>query len=262
VKKIRQNQSGLAHLALIILVVVVLGVIGFVGYTVMNKNKKTTPSLAGTALTKAAKDDCEKKNDKNICKFFTSWKASTKYRMTATDPSGAKSVYEADGNKSHIVTTGETSFEVITIDKTTYTKAGSVWYKQTIKQPDQDVASNYKEDFKEPADDSSAKPTEDKTVYKSLGKEACGKLTCFKYEIVDPSAADEKQYIWFDDKDFQLRRSRTENKDGVSEQTFEYSNVTINTPSPVKELGPNQYIMPGQSEPATLPSAADLNADQ
>lgn len=249
-----QNQRGAAHLVIIIIVVIViLAALGFAALRAFNNNSNTVESAA----TKAALDECAKENDKNICKFYASWKVDTKYRMTSTDPSGTTSIFEVDGNKNHVKTTGQMEYDVITIDKTTYTKAGSVWYKQTIKDPSQDVSSTYKTDFKDPGT-SSTQTTADKTTYKDLGKEACGKLTCFKYEIVDPAQANVKQYIWFDDKDYQLQRSRTESPNGTSEQTFEYSNVSINVPSPVKELGANQYIIPGQTEPATIPSASDL----
>lgn len=261
-KRVGHNQSGIAHVVIVLLVVAVLGGIGAAGYIVMTKNKKASPEAAlNTAVAKAAKEECKKLDDKDLCKFFSSWELSKKYRMSSTDPGGSKSVFELDGDKSRITMTGgEYSMDVITIDKTTYTKAGDVWYKQTIKTPDQDVAKDYKQDFAEPEE--STETTEDKTTYKSLGKEACGNLTCFKYEVVDPAHADEKQFIWFDTKDYQLRKSRSETKDGVSEQTYEYTNVKISVPSPVKELGPNQYIVPGQSEPMTLPSAADLGAEQ
>jgi len=238
-----------------VLAVVVVGAIGFTAFKIAGK--KGTDNLAANlnpALSEAAKAECEKHNDKDLCKFFMNWKASETYRMTTTDETGATSLFEIDGNKSRVSMSGEMSYEVITIDKTTYTKAGDVWYKQTTTDQNTDVTSDYKIDFDDPSDESTA---EDKTTYKSLGKEACGNLTCFKYEVIDPEQADEKNFIWFDDKDYQLRRSRTETPEGASEVTFEYTNVTINEPSPVKELGPNQYIIPGQSEPATMPSASD-----
>lgn len=255
--RFQTDQRGVAHLALIVLVVVVLGAIGAAGWYVMNKNTKSAPAAQETALT-AAKEECEKENDKDICKFFSSWKVSKKYRMTSTDPSGAKSIFAVDGDKSHISMTGELTYEVITVDKTTYTKSGETWYKQTIKTAEQDVSSDYKVDFDEPADESKPEETKSTTTYMKIGKEACGKLTCFKYEIVDTAKADEKQYIWFDDRDYQLRRSQTVNAEGTSEQTFEYDNVTVKIPSPVKELGPNEYLVSGQAEPMTLPTASDL----
>lgn len=247
-KNFSKNQSGVAHVALLALVVVVIGAVGFVGWKVYTN--KNSSGDASTEVQKAARDDCEKENDKDICKFLTSWNASGKYRMTTTE-GGEKSVFEVDGDKTRILIGGEKSYEVITIDKTTYTKAGSVWYKQTIKDPKENVSNDYKMDFEEPAEGEETKNT---TTYKSLGKEACGDLQCFKYEVVDSERPKEKQYFWFDDKDYLLRKIRTESNGAISEQVYEYDNVSISEPSPVKELKENQYILPGASEPVTMPS--------
>ena len=255
-KRLQNNQNGLAQVALIIIAVLVVGVIGFTAYRLTQKKDNTAGNDVDNALSEAARAECEKQNDKDLCKFFTNWKASEQYRMTSTDSSGAKSVFEIDGNKTRMVMAGEMNYEVISIDQTTYTKAGDVWYKQTAATPDQANPNDYRVDFDEPAEEGETAP--DKTTYKSLGKEACGSLNCFKYEVIDPDNTNEKNFIWFDDKDFKLRRSLTETSEGTSEMTFEYDNVKVSEPSPVKELGPNQYIVPGQTEPMTMPSAADF----
>ena len=63
-----------------------------------------------------------------------------------------------------------------------------------------------------------------------------GLCTFRKYEVVDPKATDEKEYIWFDDGVHQLRRTRTENREGFSEQTFEYGGAAgIEPAGPVVE---------------------------
>jgi outer membrane lipoprotein-sorting protein len=255
----RHNQQGIGHLLLIVLLIVVLGGIAGIGYVVMNKTKeKTAETALNTAAKAVAKAECTKLNDKDLCKFYSSWEISKKYRMVSTGPDGAKSTIEIDGDNTRFAVTGETPYEYVIIGGDTYTKAGSTWYKQSkaATTPDTTTDTDYKVDFDEPTDDTS---TPDKTKYTKVGKEACGSLTCFKYEVVDPTAeAGSKEFIWFDDKDYQLRRVQSVTKEGTSETTFEYSNVSVKTPSPVKELGPNQYIIPGQSEPATMPSAADF----
>lgn len=252
-KKYRSDERGVAHVEIIIIAVVVVGLIGFIGWRFLSANQKPSDNAGlDKASQLAISTECKKLNDDDICKFFSSWKASNTYRMVSTQ-SGSTSTFEIDGDKSRISVTGESPYDVITIGKTTYTKAGDTWWKQTIKEPEQDVAKDYKQDFSEPSTDES-KPEEDKTTYKKITKEACGNLQCFKYEIIDPSQTDTKEFIWFDDKDYQLRKQRSEGPDGVSETTFEYSNVKISEPSPVKELGPNQYIVPGQAEPMTMPS--------
>ena len=255
-KKISSDNRGIAHLALIAVIVVVVAAVGFAAYRVMNQDKDTTGSAStGKQSTEVPCDS----DDKDLCKFFSSWKANKQYRMTTKTDGKDAGVYEIDGDKSRVVMNMEGSkYEVITIDKTTYTKAGSTWYKQTNKETEDDVAKDIKPDFEEPKDEDQGEATAPKTSYKKIGKEACGDLTCFKYQVVDADAeANEKQFIWFDDKDYQMRRSLTETKEGTMEMTFEYSGVSISEPSPVKELGPNQYIVPGQSEPVTIPTGGD-----
>ena len=250
-----KDQKGSAHLIIIIVaVVVIIGAFGFAAWLAFGNGTSSVESAA----TKAAVDACAKETDKNICRFYASWKVGTKYRMTMTDSSGNTSIFEIDGKKTHMKTTGQMAYEVITIDKTTYTKAGDVWYSQTITDPSKDVTSSAKVDYKDPGTSDTTETAADKTTYKFITKETCGKLTCFKYEIVDPAMTDTKQFIWFDDTDYKMQKSRTEGPDGVSEQAFEYTGVSVNVPSPVKKLATDQYLVPGQTEPTTIPSTTDL----
>lgn len=255
-QKIKQDQQGIAHIVLILLVVVVLGAVGFAGYKVMkSKNNKTVT----TPAQKAAESECKKFNDKDICKFISSWKINTKYRMVSTDASGNKSTFEIDGENTHIVTSGSLAFEIITIGKnTTYTKAGDVWYKQTTTPAEEQATTTAtpKVDFKEPAT-TDATTTQSAPTYNKLGKEACGKFRCFKYQVVDPANPGEKSFIWFDDSQYQLRRTQIVTAEGTTDVTFEYDNVKVGVPSPVKDLAPGQFIMPGATEPTTIPTATD-----
>ena len=260
-KRLQKESRGFAHVGMVLLVVVVIAAIGGVGYYVMNKNKKTDSTAAVNAAAKqAAAIEC-KTVDKDVCKFFSNWKLATSYTINSTSSSPgdgtSTSTYVIAGGNSHITLKGTTSYEVIAIgDTTTYTKAADgTWWKQTIKPAD---AANYKPDtsttFSDDAKDDAGQPI----TYKLIGKEACGNLTCFKYQVVDPSNTTGKEYIWFDTKDYQLRRERDENNDGsATDSTFSYAKATVSAPSSSKNLGANQVLVPGQSQPETLPSAAD-----
>jgi outer membrane lipoprotein-sorting protein len=239
-----------------------LATVGGIGFVVLSKNKDTTSvgeSATQKAVDVAAKAECAKLNDKDLCKFYSGWKMSKQYRMISSDPGGDEMTFEADRDKSRIIVSGKSTYEIITVGDATYTKAGDVWYKQLSNRPNHSVSSDeYKVEFDEPVDDVEQAKNEFKTAYKRLGKEACGNLQCFKYELIDPENTDTQQFIWFDDKDYQLRRARTVTPDGTSNQTFEYDNVSIKVPAPVKELAPDQMIMPGSNEPMTVPSADSL----
>lgn len=254
--KTSSSQSGFVHFIAIIAAVVVLGAVGWLGWQAFSKNAADKTLDVASSQARA---ECEKENDKDICRFVTNWKTSAKYSMVSTGADGSKSTYEIDGDKTRMVMSGEFAYEVVSVGKTTYTKAGDVWYKQTIKDPKDDVTADAKIDFKEPANDSNETESKDKTVYKKLAKEPCGNLTCFKYEVVDSTNTDTKEFIWFDDKDYKLRKSVSESSEGKTETTFEYDNVSVAIPSPAKELAPNQYIVPGQLEPQTIPTMPDIS---
>ena len=254
---LRSDARGVAHVGLIVVAVVVVGAIGFAGWRVKNKDKDTG-TTADNATQKAAEDACNKENqDKDLCKFITGWKDLKQYHVEITNTGGGstdKATFESDGDKTRMVSSGEMTYEIINIGENMFTKASDgTWWKQKNTKPDENPATDYDYDFKNP--DEETDPAK-KTTYEKQGKEACGDRQCFKYKVVDPAQSGETQYIWFDDKDHLARRIRIESEDdSVSEQTFAYDNVKITEPSPVKELGPNQYLVPGQSEPVTLPSA-------
>lgn len=251
---LQKNNKGAMNVIVIVVVVAVLAAIGFVGWRVM-QNKSDEP------LTKAAKEvlaKCEE-DDKDLCKFFANSVGSKKFSITSTATSGGnttKSIIKIDNGKTYMKTEGELAYEVISIGDSTYTKAGDTWYKQTAKKTEDKPVKAEDYTFEEPKKEENAP----KTTYEKQGKEACGNLTCFKYKVVDPSNTDTTEYIWFDDQDFLARKTRSESKDGsVNEAVYSYENVSVTEPSPVKELGANQYIVPGQTEPQTMPDVSNMN---
>lgn len=256
-RKLQNDQRGIAHMALIAIIVVVVAAVGFAAWRVTQKDKETSNNAITTELAKEVATECKKQiDDKDLCKFFTSWGNTKKFGIESTDTrEGAttKSVMKIDNGNTYMKLEGDMSYEVVTIGDTTYTKAGNTWWKQAVKPAQETTPTVNTDDFKfeEPNEEA---PEADQTKYEKVGMEACGSHNCFKYKIVDPTNTETTEYIWFDDKDYLVRKTRNEDKDGsVSEQVYVYENISVTEPSPVKELGPNQYIMPGQAEPTTMP---------
>lgn len=255
------SQQGFAHLGIILAIVGVVVVGGLVAWRFMGANQSGS-SVSDTLTQKLASAKCDY-DDKDLCKFFVSWKEHKQYKMisnTTDKESGEKSTmtYEIDGDNTHSVMTGQYASETIMIGtRTTYTKTpNGTWWKQTLPEteaPTDDTTPSV--EFEEP--ETSEGETKNTTSYKPLGKEACGNLTCFKYQVVDTSRPEATEYIWFDTKSYQLRRSLSEDTTMSSDTSFDYDNVTVKAPASFKELGPDQYIMPGENEPTTMPSAAD-----
>jgi outer membrane lipoprotein-sorting protein len=71
--------------------------------------------------------------------------------------------------------------------------------------------------------------------FKNLGTEACGSLTCYKYQVSD-TAIPGKQYVWFDTSSYKLRRWQYINGSDTTDMTLSYSTVTITAPSPVQSV--------------------------
>lgn len=257
------GQRGIGHIEVIV-IAIVLALIGLAGWWVISNQNKDTAD-GGKSLQSIIKNAKCDYADKDLCKFFTGWKEQKHYTITAkqTDEEGEAfdMTIRAEGDsKTHMQMGGKLNYEVISINNATYTKAGNTWWKQSSQSQNstndfsKETVDNYK--LKEPTKE------EVEARYKKVGKEACGNLTCFKYEFIDDEDADSKQYIWFDTKDYLLRRMQSTSHDNTFDASFSYDKFSISVPSPVKELGPDQFLVPGQAEPTTMPSTpsqADLD---
>jgi len=259
----KQNK-GFAPVLIMVGVVLVLGV---VGYFMVNKGKTggalppiKIPGTAGLGLNV----NC-KLNDPELCRFMDkSIKTADSYvkgfvgTSITTEKSGKKSenTWEMQGNNSHFTMSenGKELSNMIIIGNTTYTKdmTDGKWTKFTYKAEDGKKSlfnfdpEEMKKQFKDVVNE-----TEDKTVYKAMGKEACGSMQCFKYEIVNPLNPKTKEYLYFDDQEYVMRKMRIEDEGGmITETMFEFKAVTIKEPSPIKESAASNAA--GTFDPAAL----------
>jgi hypothetical protein len=261
---LRKDHRGLAHLAipLVILVVAAVGVAGWFVFQKMQDSKLSPQEKVAKTAIKDAK--CTGTTDKDLCKFFKAMTATSFTSMRTSMTSDGKTTtitLLSDGNNAHMTMTSEgTSWEIISIGTTTYTKAGSTWYKKVDAATAANttgISSSLRNEIKEPTANSTNQP-----AYKQIGKEKCGDLTCFKYQVTEASdEAGTKNYMWFDTKTFLLRRAQQTGGTAPNNSTIGYDKTTIAVPSPVKDLTDDQYIMPGATEPTTIPSTTDLSTD-
>lgn len=253
--RVVNDQRGIAHIALIIGVVLFVGVIGLITWRVLSTQQPTNNNQAQETNTPCESDD------QDLCAFFASWSANSDYRVNSTqtiEGTTTTSMFESTngGTRFHIKTqVGEYPYETISIGNTVYTKNNSdgVWYKQTNEATEsEDLKGDYEYDFEETT---STDESAVKTEYKKVGTEACGDLTCLKYQIVDPATPELTQYLWFDTDEHRLRRMVLETPTSLSDQSFSYDNVSISEPTPVKELAENEIINPTTGEVITLPNS-------
>lgn len=236
---------------IIILVIIVLGG-GYVAYAKLVKKASSLGAVFSPATLKL--DPNCKYNDPDLCKFMNNWKSVDDMIVTSdstgSDGKGSTLTLKIKGSdKDQMIVTeaGKETYNYITIGNTSYTKdyTDNKWFKYTYSA-DKDLVKSEesKIDF-----DAKEENVADKTTYQKIGTEACGKYTCFKYQVIDPAVTDSTEYIYFDNKEYLLRKTRSEAKDGsISEAAFDYSNFSISEPSPVKEGNP--YEVPA----GTLPS--------
>jgi len=264
---IRQDQRGFGHAVTVVLAVIVIGAIAAIGWEVMNKNKTTsTPANATTtASTNAVDASCNKVyHDTNLCKFAASSANFAKTPYTAVDTSvdaqgqtGNITIKsDGKGNTALTSTAAGQSFDTIEIGNTVYTKdpTGNSWTKYTSNAPAvTNPAGDIKTDFS-----TSTTPAAQQIQYKNLGKEACGKLTCFKYQIIDPASAGTTQYAWFDTSSYRLQQFSSKSADGSTNTfTITYTAVKITAPSPVTDASAASAT-PNASSSA--PTAAQIQA--
>lgn len=239
-----KKQQGFGHVGLIIAVVVVVAAAAAAGWWVYSKNSSDSDSQGSVA-------ECDY-NDEALCSFFNSGVASTKYTITTNITKDGKeatvATTEVDDNNIHSTTTSEgVTSELINVEGALYTKAADgTWWKSAETSEAADIKGG-SSDFEEPSNTNS---------YEARGTEPCGDLTCYLYKVTYAGQEESSQtYIWFDTEQFLLRRTQITAEDGtLTEVTYTYDEPRVTAPSPAKDLGPNQYIVPGQSEPITTPA--------
>ncbi len=237
------KQKSKNRLIIAIIIFVALVILGG-GYYAYAKVYKKTSSIIKEVATNTTLNPICKYNDPDLCKFINNWKdlkyMTMKTTSTAKDGKVTSWTMKTEGENNSQMTSeenGNENYNTITIGNTTYTKdyADNKWFKYVRNETDDTTTSiDNNIDFDEKADQ-----VEDKTTYQKIGQEGCGKYTCFKYKVVDPSNTETTEYIYFDNKEYQLRKTRSEDKDGtISESTLDYSKINISEPSPTKEGDP------------------------
>lgn len=200
-------------------------------------------TMMGQGVAKLFNAEC-RYDDPELCKFINNWNMPSEYSMYSI-MTGAKSPtieFESrvDGDDSHTIMKdgGTVTHESINLGGVDYIKdlTDNVWWKivkeEGVEQP---IAEAIEIDYNFTE---KMEMVEDKTTYVRIGMEACGKAQCYKYQVIDPENNSTKEFIWFDDEDYLMRKMRSEEQGGamsVSEITTTYGNITISTPSPVKE---------------------------
>jgi hypothetical protein len=244
---LKTDQRGMGHLGTILLIVVIGGALVGTGYRVhQSRNSDELKVVAST--DKTAVRACQKTfHDDDLCKFTGKYNIdNVSYQMiittTGKDGTGT-STFQSDGrgNTSMSSTINGLTTSFILFDRTSYMKDNSdgSWYKfpRSDNNAPKPTNPNSAIAFAATADASASS----NISYKKLGKEACGKLNCFKYQMIDKEAPGNITYFWFDDQDFQLQHYFAQDTRGTTDMIFSYQPVSIKAPTPTKDFSGGSF---------------------
>ncbi len=223
---------------------------------------------------KAKESDFAYIDDELLRKHMAAQANATKFKVISKSSGYGGSttmIYDMDGDtlKYRTTSSGEgMESDMIVIEDTTYIKdfKDGKWWKQTQKpgEVNDEIESKMEEYVANDAEEEEAEFV--KMKYNKLGEEACGDLTCYKYEELDPNDGTEsagKRLFWFDTDDYLLRKDLSEYGEFSSESEYFYEDVSVEKPSPTKDVpeGKNiyEYMMTGGSEVEGMPSEEELN---
>ena len=242
--KQRSNQQGVAHLLFIVLGVVVVAAIGFAAWKVSSNSKSTTSSSSSTSKTAAVNtaalaDACNKAvKDANLCKFASHYNPNASYKAvdtsTTTEGNGTLTILsDGKGNSSVLSSANGVDTSFVSLNGATYLQdpSSGTWIKYSSGSG-APTTNNPADGLKLSASDITAGGT---ISYTNLGTEACGSLTCYKYQVNDTTQPVATEYVWFSNSDYQLHEFYVKNSNGTNDMTFTYQNVSITAPSPVQD---------------------------
>jgi len=230
----------------------------------VGNNKNVVQEVAQKTEEKAAEQavlaNC--KYDKDVCKYFAAMMTAYSQPLvmkttTGSDVSTVK--MDGKGNMDIIGTkNGKEDNAMIVLDKTTYIKdyKDNTWLKMTASDDaEKGKASLFDpaavvEEFKKQAED-----TVNQMTIKKLGEEACGSLSCLKYQMDEPTYKTTST-VWFDTKAYKSRKMETGLNGSITTIEYSYENVTIVAPTPTKDAP--DYSKALKDSGVTMPSTADL----
>ena len=169
-----------------------------------DKSTGSNSSATKVSINKEAQDKCLAAiNDEIFCKFAGAFANVGDYKTNVTSISkDGSSVIElanaANGNSSMVSkVNGQENANIVVFNGATYAKdpTDGKWLKysdtSTSKPETLDIKSEFlKTDYK--SDSGKAEK------YISKGTEACGSLTCYKFQVIDPDKPEAEGFLWFD----------------------------------------------------------------
>jgi hypothetical protein len=238
------NQQGLTQAGIIITITTIALLGGGGWWAIAYQQAKNTP------LQQAIRSAHCSYADTTLCKFFAGRKLTSQYTIHGKQSSGTHDStieLQTDSPKNvHLTLHGSFDYETYVLGQTSYQKGkDNTWQKQTVPTG----TANYRGaaaflspyQFPEPT-------AQTASTFKALGTETCGDKQCFKYQVINTAVPDDKQYIWFDDHNYQLQRMQNKTaQNGTFEARISYEPIALLAPHPVKTISADKQLTPRQS---------------
>lgn len=185
-------------------------------------------------------------NDELFCKFAGAFGNVNTFKVTATSKSEqGTSSFEIstdakDNNQMIVKQNGQEQANVVVYNGTTYLKdySDGKWFKYASNDPNKPQVTDLKKEF---AKGDFKSDSGKKITYTKIGTESCDKLKCYKYQVKDPDTPGDN-FLWFDTKNYLLRRITLKDGNSSTEMTVNYEAVNITEPSPTKEVVSSQDL--------------------
>lgn len=212
------------------------------GVWLATKDNNGGGTTTKTSVNQEVKDKCKTEvGDETFCKFAGAFGAAEAFKVTAntTGPEGNSVLEMQSDSKDNVQMivkqNDQEQANIVLYNGTTYSKdyTDGKWFKygssDTTKPQVTDLKKEFaKGDFK--ADNGQ------KIDYVAAGTEKCDNLTCYKYQVKDPTVPTQEGFIWFDTKDYLLRRLTIKDGQTNTDMMVTYTSVNISEPSPTKEV--------------------------
>ena len=251
-------QRGFAVIGIVVILVIAVAAIA--GFILLNQNQSgqgaTGVNAPGTITQKATEADFSFIEDPTLRKHFVTQANVAGYRTTGSSPaSGLKQTSEAQirgdewSRREVEENAGVEVKNMITIGDTIYLKdySDNTWWKQVMKFEDLPETDDEEDVYTEPKD-FKEEYSNPQISYDSLAEEACGKLTCFKYQQYFSKDPEFKRAFWFDDQDYLLRKEQGGFGEFITTIEYSYDAINIQAPSPTKEVPAGKSIYDYMSE--------------
>ncbi len=181
-------------------------------------------------------------NDELFCKFAGAFGNVSAYTVSATSTSadqGTSSFSIASDSKDNtqmiIKQNDQEQASVVVYNGVTYLKdyTDGQWFKYSSDDPNKPEVTDLKKEF---AKGDFKADNGQKIDYIKIGTEACDSMQCYKYQVKDPTTPSQEGFIWFDTKDYLLRRVTIKDSGSNTDMSVNYAAVNIAQPSPTKDL--------------------------